>query len=55
MAVPVFTLFYNKGGVGKASLLYYLSWMYAELGKKVVVADLDSQANLTDAFLEEEK
>jgi cellulose biosynthesis protein BcsQ len=47
--------FNNKGGVGKTSLVYHLSWMYAELGLKVVVADLDPQANLTTMFLSEER
>ncbi len=55
MNVPVLTFFNNKGGVGKTSLIYHLAWMYSMLGKKVVVADLDPQANLTAAFLAEEK
>jgi len=29
--------------------------MYADLGLKVLAADLDPQANLTSAFLEEER
>jgi cellulose biosynthesis protein BcsQ len=48
------TFFNNKGGVGKTSLVYHLSWMFAELGKSVVAVDLDPQSNLTSAFLEEE-
>lgn len=47
--------FNNKGGVGKTSLVYHLSWAYAELGYKVIAADLDPQANLTSMFLEEER
>ena len=39
--------FNNKGGVGKTSLIYHLAWMYAELGKRVLLADLDPQSNLT--------
>jgi len=39
--------FNNKGGVGKTSLVYHLSWMYADLGKRVLLADLDPQSNLT--------
>ena len=31
--------FNNKGGVGKTSLVYHFSWMYAELGVSVVAAD----------------
>ncbi len=55
MNPPVLTFFNNKGGVGKTSLVYHLAWMFASLRKRVVVVDLDPQANLTAAFLEEEK
>ncbi len=51
---PILTFFNNKGGVGKTSLIYHLAWMYAGLGKRVVIADLDPQANLTAAFLDED-
>lgn len=47
--------FNNKGGVGKTSLVYHLSWMFAELGVKVIAADLDPQANLTSMFLDEDR
>lgn len=47
--------FNNKGGVGKTSLVYHLSWMFSELGVRVVAADLDPQANLTAMFLSEER
>ncbi len=55
MSVPVLTFFNNKGGVGKTSLVYHLSWMFSEMGKRVVAIDLDPQANLTSAFLPEEE
>nr|MBF0222745.1 AAA family ATPase [Desulfobulbaceae bacterium] len=55
MNQPVLTFFNNKGGVGKTSLIYHLAWMYASLRKRVVIVDLDPQANLTAAFLDEEK
>jgi chromosome partitioning protein len=55
MSVPVLTFFNNKGGVGKTSLVYHLSWMFAEMGYKVVTVDLDAQANLTAAFLDEDE
>jgi cellulose biosynthesis protein BcsQ len=50
--------FNNKGGVGKTSLIYHLAWMYADLGQRVLLADLDPQSNLTamcfkDARLEQ--
>ena len=47
--------FNNKGGVGKTTLVYHLSWMYAELGFSVVAADLDPQANLSTVFLREDR
>ena len=47
--------FNNKGGVGKTSLVYHLSWMYAGLGIPVLAVDLDPQANLTAMFLGEER
>jgi cellulose biosynthesis protein BcsQ len=46
--------FNNKGGVGKSSLVYHLSWMFAELGVDVVAVYLDPQSNLTSSFLEDE-
>jgi chromosome partitioning protein len=55
MTAPIITFFNNKGGVGKTSLVYHLAWMYAGLGLKVVAADLDPQANLTAAFLDEQR
>jgi cellulose biosynthesis protein BcsQ len=55
MSIPVITFFNNKGGVGKTSLVYHLSWMFAEMGRRVVAIDLDPQANLTAAFLDEDK
>lgn len=55
MTRTVYTFFNNKGGVGKTTLLYNLAWMYRELGLRVLMADLDPQANLTAAFLSEER
>jgi hypothetical protein len=37
--------------IGKTSLIYHLAWTFSGFRKRVVVADLDSQANLTSAFL----
>mgnify|MGYP000999264185 CR=1 FL=1 len=45
--------FNNKGGVGKTTLVYHVAWMCAELGKRVLAADLDAQSNLTAMFLDE--
>jgi cellulose biosynthesis protein BcsQ len=55
MSVPVLTFFNNKGGVGKTSLVYHLSWMLSDLGRRVMVCDLDPQANLTAAFLDDDR
>src|SRR5687768_7867268 len=48
-------LFNNKGGVGKTSLAYHLGFMFAELGRRVVFADLDPQANLSTMCLSEDR
>jgi cellulose biosynthesis protein BcsQ len=53
MTVPVLTFFNNKGGVGKTSLIYHLAWMLSETGHRVLACDLDPQANLSAAFLDE--
>jgi len=55
MSVPVVAFFNNKGGVGKTSLVYHIAWMLADRGMRVVAADLDPQANLTAAFLDEDR
>jgi chromosome partitioning protein len=55
MSVPIVAFFNNKGGVGKTSLVYHLAWMYRDLGLRVVAIDLDPQANLTAAFLDEDR
>ena len=49
------TFFNNKGGVGKTSLAYHVSWMLKELDYKVLSVDLDPQANLTGMFIKEEQ
>lgn len=54
MSVTTVAFFNNKAGVGKTSLVYHLAWMYADLGVRVVAADLDPQANLTSSFLDED-
>lgn len=47
--------FNNKDGVGNTSMVYHLSWMYAEMDRKVIAADLDPQSNLTSMFLDDER
>ena len=46
--------FNNKGGVGKTTLVYHVAWMYAEQGRRVLVVDLDPQANVTTMFVDED-
>ena len=53
--VKKIVFFNNKGGVGKTTLVYHIAYMMAEIGKKVLVADLDPQANLTAMFLTQER
>jgi cellulose biosynthesis protein BcsQ len=52
---PVLTFFNNKSGVGKTTLAYHLAWMFGELGVRVLAVDLDPQANLTSAFMDEDQ
>ena len=47
--------FNNKGSVGKTTLVYHIAWMLSEMMVPVVVADFDPQANLTSAFLTEDR
>jgi cellulose biosynthesis protein BcsQ len=53
MTVPVVAFFSTKGGEGRTTLVYHISWMMAELGHRVVAADLDPQSYLTMEFLSE--
>lgn len=55
MSVPIVTFFNNKGGVGKTSLAYHLAWMFSDLGVRVAAVDLDPQANLTAAFIQDDR
>jgi cellulose biosynthesis protein BcsQ len=55
MTIPVIAFFNNKGGVGKTSMVYHLSWMFSERGLRVITADLDPQSNLTAAFLDDHR
>ena len=47
MAGKIISLFNHKGGVGKTTITYNLGWALANLGKKVMIVDADSQCNLT--------
>ena len=54
MSAMTLTFFNNKGGVGKTSLVYHVAWMLSDLDHVVLAVDLDPQANLTAAFLDED-
>lgn len=41
----------SKGGVGKTTIIRYLSYVLAKLGFKVLVVDADPQANTTKTML----
>ncbi len=47
--------FNNKGGVGKTTLAYHVSWKLADRGRRVLVIDLDPQSNMTSMFLSERR
>lgn len=53
--MPVVSIFSNRAGIGKTSLVYHLAWMASLLGHRVLTVDLDPQAALTSAFLEPEQ
>jgi cellulose biosynthesis protein BcsQ len=55
MSIPVIAFFSTQGGVGRTTLVYHLAWTLADLGFRVVAADLDPQASLSAAFLDEER
>lgn len=52
--MKIVSLFNNKGGVGKTTLAFHLSWILSEMGKKVLMIDLDPQCNLTICGISEE-
>jgi cellulose biosynthesis protein BcsQ len=48
-------VFNNKGGVGKTTLSFHMAHALAEIGKKVLVIDLDPQCNFSIFALTESK
>ncbi|MGC3971603.1 MAG: ParA family protein [Pirellulales bacterium] len=51
-AAPVITVLNLKGGVGKTHTSWLLASVAQERGKRILLVDLDTQANLTRSFLE---
>ena len=41
----------QKGGVGKTTLAVHLAWYLAEAGRRVLILDVDAQANATDTLV----
>ncbi len=52
--MKIISLFNNKGGVGKSTLGFHLGCALGELGKKVLLIDLDPQCNMTISGMLEE-
>jgi chromosome partitioning protein len=53
--VKKIAFFNNKGGVGKTTLVYHVAHMLVEQGRRVLLVDLDPQANLSAMCLSEER
>jgi chromosome partitioning protein len=48
-SMKTFAVYHNKGGVGKTTTVINLAAAFSKLGKRVLIIDLDSQANTTFA------
>lgn len=51
--MKIMSIFNNKGGVGKTTLTFHLAHALAEMGKRVLLMDMDPQCNLTIHSLED--
>ena len=50
--VKIITWMNEKGGTGKTTLACHAAWFFADAGKRVLVVDLDRQANATSTLSE---
>jgi len=48
-SMKIFAVYHNKGGVGKTTTVINLAAAFSKMGKRVLIIDLDSQANTTFA------
>lgn len=53
--MKIVALLNNKGGVGRTSLVYHLGWAYTDMGRRVLMADLDPQSSLTVLCITEDR
>lgn len=51
--MKIISIFNNKGGVGKTTLTHHLAHILADMGKKVLIIDLDPQCNISLYNLQE--
>lgn len=45
--MKIISFFNHKGGVAKTTTVFHLGWKLAQMGKKVLLVDTDSQCNLS--------
>ncbi|MGN7985077.1 ParA family protein [Burkholderia sp. 22313] len=50
MAIKVFALYNNKGGVSKTTTVFNLAAFLSKKGRKTLIIDADSQSNATELF-----
>lgn len=53
--MKIISIFNNKGGVGKTTLTYHLAHILAEMGKKILILDLDPQCNISLYGIQEDE